>query len=71
MPVLSAIIRIVSGISMVAIGIGMFSTIDTFEALVPKVILSVIAMTSAVLGIYVLVGDWRRRNNRGGNDDSA
>lgn len=56
---------------MVAIGIGMFSTSDTFEALVSKVILSVIAMTSAVLGIYILVGDWRRRNNRGGNDESA
>ncbi len=68
---LSGIIRIMSGISMLAIGIGMFSTVDTFEALLPKIIFSAIAMTSVALGVYVLVGDWRRRSNRGGNDDSA
>ena len=68
---LSGIIRIVSGISMVAIGIGMFSTIDTFDALLPKIILCVIGAISAALGGYVLVGDWRHRSSRGGNDDSA
>jgi hypothetical protein len=68
---LSGIIRIMSGISMLAIGIGMFSTIDTFEAPLPQIMFSVIAMISAALGVYVLVGNWRRGKNRGGNDDSA
>lgn len=68
---MNTIIRLLSGLCLLAIGVGMLSKIEVAEHLALQVSLSVIAMVAAALGVYVLVGGRRRGTNRGGDDDSA
>jgi|GEM_PF-4219277 len=68
---LAGIVRILSGFCMVAIGVGLLAQVSDIEPPAVKAALIVIAVVSAVLGVYVLVGDLRRRREREDNGDST
>jgi hypothetical protein len=71
MPMLSGIIRALSGLCMVAIGVGMLVSAEDIEPLALKVFLFVTALCSAALGVYVLAPHLRRGKSKDGTEESA
>ena len=71
MRILTGAIRILSSLCLLGIGIGLLASVGSIEPLARQVIFCAIGISSAVLGIYVLVGDPRRRKARGDDDHSA
>jgi hypothetical protein len=69
--ILTGAIRILSSLCLLGIGIGVLATVGSVEPLARQVIICAIGISSAALGVYVLVGDPRRRNDQGDDDYSV